>query len=115
MPTFGGMGSRALRRSSVRAGRRAHDGVPGQSWGCGRVVRCALPPGGRGIRSRLHGGRAGLTIVNATFASADTAMIATGRSFPDTLAATGAAGKADAPVILVDEPAAPSPAQHSAP
>ncbi|AXG12158.1 cell wall-binding repeat-containing protein [Intrasporangium calvum] len=44
----------------------------------------------------------GLNIVNSTFASAATAMIATGRSFPDALAATGAAGKVDAPVILVD-------------
>ena len=44
----------------------------------------------------------GLNILNGTFTSASTAMLATGRSFPDALAATGAAGKVDAPVVLVD-------------
>jgi len=44
----------------------------------------------------------GLRIVNETFTSATTAFIATGRSFPDALAATGAAGANNAPVILVD-------------
>jgi len=44
----------------------------------------------------------GLGIVNATFSSAETAFIATGRTFPDALAATGAAGAQGAPVILVD-------------
>ncbi|MBD8023312.1 cell wall-binding repeat-containing protein [Microbacterium gallinarum] len=44
----------------------------------------------------------GLKIVGATFDAADTAFIATGRGFPDALAATGAAGALKAPVILVD-------------
>ncbi|WP_449569596.1 cell wall-binding repeat-containing protein [Microbacterium sp. MC2] len=44
----------------------------------------------------------GLHIVDSLFTSAGTAFIATGRSFPDALAATGAAGALDAPVILVD-------------
>lgn len=44
----------------------------------------------------------GLEVVNGTFSSASTAIIATGRSFPDALSATGVAGKLKAPVILVD-------------
>ncbi len=44
----------------------------------------------------------GLHIVDSLFRTADTAFIATGRSFPDALAATGAAGAIGAPVILVD-------------
>ncbi|NEN04581.1 hypothetical protein G3T36_01720 [Diaminobutyricibacter tongyongensis] len=41
-------------------------------------------------------------IIRTAFASADHAIIATGRSFPDALAATGAAGARHAPIILVD-------------
>ncbi|MFE6964235.1 cell wall-binding repeat-containing protein [Agromyces sp. NPDC057679] len=41
-------------------------------------------------------------IVDAGFTSADHAIIATGRTFPDALAATGAAGSRRAPVLLVD-------------
>ncbi|WP_084620717.1 cell wall-binding repeat-containing protein [Agromyces italicus] len=41
-------------------------------------------------------------IVDASFTSADHAVIATGRTFPDALAATGAAGSRRAPVLLVD-------------
>ena len=44
----------------------------------------------------------GLGIVNGMFSASTTAFIATGRSFPDALAATGAAGSRQAPVILVD-------------
>lgn len=44
----------------------------------------------------------GLQIVDTAFTAANTAFIATGRSFPDALAATGAAGSLEAPVILVD-------------
>jgi len=44
----------------------------------------------------------GLKVVNGTFSSASTAIVATGRSFPDALSATGVAGKLKAPVILVD-------------
>ena len=44
----------------------------------------------------------GLQIVNGTFSSSSTAILATGRSFPDALAATGVAGTLNAPVILVD-------------
>lgn len=44
----------------------------------------------------------GLKIVSTAFTAADTAFIATGRSFPDALAATGAAGAMGSPVILVD-------------
>ncbi|GAA3910075.1 cell wall-binding repeat-containing protein [Microbacterium invictum] len=44
----------------------------------------------------------GLHIVDSAFTSASTAFIATGRTFPDALAATGAAGALGAPVILVD-------------
>ncbi|MGA8046927.1 MAG: cell wall-binding repeat-containing protein, partial [Dermatophilaceae bacterium] len=52
----------------------------------------------------------GLGIVNATFSSARTAFIATGRTFPDALAATGAAGTEGAPVILVDGLSSSAPA-----
>ena len=41
-------------------------------------------------------------IVRASFATADHAIIATGRAFPDALGATGAAGSRHAPLILVD-------------
>ena len=44
----------------------------------------------------------GLQIVNGTFTSSTTAILATGRSFPDALAATGVAGTLNAPVILID-------------
>jgi len=52
----------------------------------------------------------GLAIVRAAFSSSAHAIIATGRSFPDALAATGAAGTTAAPVILVDgaRPSIPS-------
>ena len=41
-------------------------------------------------------------IIRTAFPKADHAIIATGRSFPDALAATGAAGTRHAPIILVD-------------
>lgn len=44
----------------------------------------------------------GLNVVNGVFETSSRAFIATGRNFPDALAATGAAGKFGAPVILVD-------------
>ncbi|QEO13855.1 hypothetical protein FLP10_05025 [Agromyces intestinalis] len=44
----------------------------------------------------------GLAVVNAAFRKADHAIIATGRTFPDALAASGAAGARRAPVVLVD-------------
>jgi len=44
----------------------------------------------------------GLKIVKGTFSSSTSAILATGRSFPDALAATGVAGTLNAPVILVD-------------
>lgn len=44
----------------------------------------------------------GLQISRGSFTSSSTAIIATGRAFPDALAATGVAGKLNAPVILVD-------------
>jgi putative cell wall-binding protein len=44
----------------------------------------------------------GLAVVNSAFATATTAIVATGRTYPDALAATGAAGKLGAPVVLVD-------------
>ncbi|MGV8895434.1 MAG: cell wall-binding repeat-containing protein [Rhodoglobus sp.] len=44
----------------------------------------------------------GLMVVEGLFANSTHAIIATGRNFPDALAATGAAGKVHAPVILVD-------------
>lgn len=44
----------------------------------------------------------GLRIVSEAFPSAATAFIASGRTFPDALAASGAAGAGQAPVILVD-------------
>ena len=48
-------------------------------------------------------------IIRTAFPSADHAIVATGRSFPDALAATGAAGTRHAPIILVDgaQPAVP--------
>ncbi|MEW1975839.1 cell wall-binding repeat-containing protein [Microbacterium profundi] len=44
----------------------------------------------------------GNKIIETIFPSAPHAFIATGRTFPDALAATGAAGAVDAPVVLVD-------------
>ncbi|MBN9195516.1 MAG: cell wall-binding repeat-containing protein [Microbacterium sp.] len=44
----------------------------------------------------------GTAIVQGTFTQSTTAFIATGASFPDALAATGAAGASRSPVILVD-------------
>lgn len=44
----------------------------------------------------------GTRIVDHAFSSSTEAFIATGRTFPDALAATGAAGSVQAPVILVD-------------
>lgn len=44
----------------------------------------------------------GIAVVGAAFAHADHAIIATGRAFPDALAATGAAGARHAPIVLVD-------------
>jgi len=44
----------------------------------------------------------GRRIVSAAFSESEHAIIATGRTFPDALAATGAAGSRKAPVILVD-------------
>ncbi|WP_345762048.1 cell wall-binding repeat-containing protein [Diaminobutyricibacter sp. McL0608] len=41
-------------------------------------------------------------IIRTAFAHTDHAIIATGRSFPDALAATGAAGARHAPIVLVD-------------
>jgi putative cell wall-binding protein len=55
--------------------------------------------------SRLGGAdryATGLGIVKATFKTSSHAFLATGRTFPDALAATGAAGLLEAPVILVD-------------
>lgn len=44
----------------------------------------------------------GLAVISSTFDRATEAIIATGRSFPDALSASGAAGARDAPVVLVD-------------
>ncbi|GHD43533.1 cell wall-binding repeat-containing protein [Mycetocola manganoxydans] len=44
----------------------------------------------------------GLNVVAKIFPAADHAILATGRKFPDALAASGAAGARKAPVILVD-------------
>ncbi|TFV96809.1 cell wall-binding repeat-containing protein [Leifsonia flava] len=44
----------------------------------------------------------GLAILKAAFTSSDHAIIATGRTFPDALAASGAAGARRSPVVLVD-------------
>lgn len=44
----------------------------------------------------------GRRVVSEVFGSAQHAIIATGRTFPDALAASGAAGSRKAPVILVD-------------
>lgn len=52
----------------------------------------------------------GLQVVDNVFTSATYAVLATGRNFPDALAATGAAGKLQAPVILVDGSLASVPA-----
>lgn len=49
--------------------------------------------------SRYETGRA---IVDRVFTSSNVAYLATGRSFPDALSASGAAGSIDAPVLLVD-------------
>jgi putative cell wall-binding protein len=44
----------------------------------------------------------GLKVVAKAFPAADHAILATGRTFPDALAASGAAGSRKAPVVLVD-------------
>jgi putative cell wall-binding protein len=44
----------------------------------------------------------GLRIVSGIFDTSSTAILASGRAFPDALAATGVAGKLKAPVVLVD-------------
>ncbi|KQX05557.1 MULTISPECIES: cell wall-binding repeat-containing protein [unclassified Leifsonia] len=44
----------------------------------------------------------GLAILKAAFTRSEHAIIATGRTFPDALAASGAAGAMRAPVVLVD-------------
>jgi putative cell wall-binding protein len=44
----------------------------------------------------------GLKIVSGIFGTSTTAILASGRAFPDALAATGVAGKLKAPVVLVD-------------
>lgn len=43
-----------------------------------------------------------LAVADAVFETAETAVIATGRTFPDALSASGAAGATGSPVILVD-------------
>lgn len=53
----------------------------------------------------------GRRIVETAFASASHAIIASGRKFPDALAATGAAGSRQAPVILVEGAAGSVPTQ----
>lgn len=61
--------------------------------------------GGVAAVTRLGGAQryeTGLAIVNGVFGSADEVILATGKSFPDALAASGAAGSVGAPVILVD-------------
>lgn len=52
----------------------------------------------------------GRQIVRTAFTNSEHAIIATGKTFPDALAATGAAGSRKAPVVLVNglEPAVPS-------
>lgn len=51
----------------------------------------------------------GQRVVERVFSSASHALIATGRSFPDALAATGAAGARQAPVVLVNGTSASVP------
>jgi putative cell wall-binding protein len=51
----------------------------------------------------------GQRVIERVFSSADHALIATGRTFPDALAATGAAGARSAPVVLVDGAASSVP------
>ncbi|WP_454301329.1 cell wall-binding repeat-containing protein [Salana multivorans] len=43
-----------------------------------------------------------LAVADAVFDTAETAILATGRTFPDALSASGAAGRLGAPVILID-------------
>lgn len=52
----------------------------------------------------------GMAVVQSAFQAADLAIVATGRSFPDALGATGVAGSQDAPVMLVDGREATVPA-----
>ena len=51
----------------------------------------------------------GQRVIERAFSSAEHALIATGRTFPDALAATGAAGARSAPVVLVDGAASSVP------
>ncbi|MBO1770905.1 cell wall-binding repeat-containing protein [Agrococcus sp. TF02-05] len=51
------------------------------------------------------------TITDEAFETADVAMLATGRTFPDALAASGVAGSLDAPVLLVDGRSASVPSE----
>jgi putative cell wall-binding protein len=53
----------------------------------------------------------GLAVVNTVFTSSTDAVIATGRNFPDALAASGVAGLKSAPVVLVDGAASTVPTE----
>lgn len=69
------------------------------SEGVRRALQAIAPVERLGGASRYETGNA---IVKRAFTSSEHAFIATGRTFPDALAATGAAGSLSAPVILVD-------------
>ena len=77
------------------------------SQGVGEALEKIAPVERLGGVSRYETGN---TVVEKVFPSATRAFIATGRTFPDALAATGAAGASSSPVILVDgmKPTVPS-------
>jgi len=90
-------------RDEIARLRPARIYIAGASGAMSRAVESALltiaPVQRLGGLSRYETGN---SIVSAVFPSASHAFIATGRAFPDALAASGAAGALSAPVILVD-------------
>ncbi|WP_243074869.1 cell wall-binding repeat-containing protein [Microbacterium sp. SS28] len=71
-----------------------------------QALRTVAPTTRLGGADRFETGR---IIVNTAFTASSHAIIANGRNFPDALAATGAAGSRQAPVVLVEGAAATVP------
>lgn len=72
-----------------------------------RALAAVAPVERLGGASRYETGQ---RVIERGFSSAEHAFIATGRTFPDALAATGAAGARSAPVVLVDGASSSVPA-----
>lgn len=99
-------------RDEIKRLRPAKIYIAGDIGAVGHSVESALeliaPTKRLGGLSRYETGN---SIVSSIFPSASHAFLATGRTFPDALAASGAAGAISAPVILVDGKRATLPAE----